>query len=919
MGKIEMIIKRDGRKEKFDLQKVINAITKAWLEVGNASDVKLIRKMASDIQTFVASISDNPTVEDIQDAVELKLADKHAKVAIAYAKYRTRQEIKRKAGWELSDLGKRIYEGKYRDGDESFEQFLDRTSGGNSQIRKRMLRKQFLFGGRILANRGLDKKGLKITLSNCYVLPSPEDNIESIYDTAKYMARTFSYGGGAGTGLNNLRPKDMKVNNSAKTTTGAVSFAGTYSDVGKRIGQNGRRGALMLSLLVSHPDIYDFINLKKDLTETTSANLSVQVLDAFMQAVEDNELWRLHFECKDSEDKMEKFVHAEGIYNLLCKNNWDMAEPGMLFWDTIQKWHLMSEVPGYKFTCTNPCLAGDTLIDTVNGRIPIEDLVGLQPFVYCMGIDGNLAIKQASKVWMTKKNAKVIKVVTAKGDIVCTPEHRIFTTTKGWIEAKDLKQGDKLKGLNRGMRNEKYVQVALTGGKQLSEHRFILEQFEDIDGKIVHHIDGDTTNNVLENLESMSISKHNALSNTGRKIEVIRDEKGRYVKKEFKKKKDSINLGKDGTNWYVQGIIELEELIDVYDMTVPEVHNFVANEIVVHNCGELPLMDWGACLLGSINLATMVKNPFTPEAEFDVETFVDVIHDAVIALNEVVDENIPLHPLQEQRDYARDYRAIGLGIMGLSDMLLQMGMQYGSDRAVNISKTIGFLMINEAVFQSALLAKEHGMFPKCNIEQIMASDFFKSNITPEIQGMVKQYGLYNAQLLAIAPTGSLSTMFDVSGGVEPIFMASYTRKIQSIGDEDEYFKVVVPVVEQFLKANPDLKEDDVKTATNLPFENRIYMQSAWQQFIDNAISSTINLPNHATVDDIKSIYMMAWKYGLKGVTIYRDGCARSGILSNHSKSEEIDNKEHCPDCKGEMIPQNGCKTCIDCGFSHCSV
>ena len=690
MGKIDMITKRDGRTEKFDINKVINAITKAWLEEGNKSDVKMIRKMASDVQTFVASINENPTVEDIQDAVELKLADKYPKVAIAYAKYRTRQEIKRAEGWKLSDLGTRIYEGKYRYNNETFEGFLNRVSNNNSKIRKRILNKQFLFGGRILANRGLDKEGLKVTLSNCYVLPSPEDNIESIYDTAKYMARTFSYGGGVGITLNNLRPKDMKVNNSAKTTTGAVSFAGTYSDVAKRIGQNGRRGAEMLGMIVSHPDIYNFINLKKDLTETTSANLSVQILDDFMKAVEENDMWRLHFECKDNTDTIEKFVHAEGIYNLLCRNNWDMAEPGMLFWDTINKWHLMSAVPNYKFTCTNPC-------------------------------------------------------------------------------------------------------------------------------------------------------------------------------------------------------------------------------------GELPLMDWGACLLGSINLATLVKNPFTPEATFDMETFVDLVHDAVTALNECVDENIPLHPLQEQRDYARDYRAIGLGIMGLSDMLLMMGMQYGSDRAVNISKTIAFLMINEAVFQSALLAKEHGMFPKCNVEQLLESEFIKSNITPEIQEMIKLYGLYNAQLLAIAPTGSLSTMLGVSGGVEPIFMASYTRKIESIGDNDEYFKVITPVVEQFLKANPDMKESDVKTATNLPFENRIFMQSAWQQFVDNAISSTINLPNEATVDDIKSIYMMAWKYGLKGVTVYRDGCSRAGILSNHSKSEEKVVTLICDECGGEMIKSGGCAICMDCGVSPCDV
>lgn len=690
MGKIDMIIKRDGREEQFNLEKIVQAIKKAMIEVEVAPEEKLVRAIASDVQTLVASMHEHPSVDDIQDAVEEKLLDKFPKVAIAFAKYRTKQDIKRKEGWNLSELGKRIYEGKYRHNDETFEGFLTRVSGGNSKIRKRILNKQFLFGGRILANRGLDKEGVKITLSNCYVLPSPEDNLESIYDTAKHMARTFSYGGGVGISLNKLRPKGMKVNNSAQTTTGAVSFAGTYSDVGERIGQNGRRGALMLTMMVNHPDIFDFIKLKKDLTQITSANMSIQISDKFMQAVEDNEMFNLHYECETGEI-VDREVHAENLYNLICKSNWEMAEPGMLFWDTINNWHLMSAVKDYLFTCTNPC-------------------------------------------------------------------------------------------------------------------------------------------------------------------------------------------------------------------------------------GELPLMDWGACLLGSINLASLVKNAFTPEATFDMETFIDVVHDAVIALNEAVDENIPLHPLQQQRDYARDYRAIGLGIMGLADMLLQMGMQYGSDRAVNISKTLGFLMINEAVFQSALLAKEHGMFPKCDIKAIMESEFFKCNITPEVQQMVEQYGLYNSQLLAIAPTGSLSTMLGVSGGIEPIFMASYTRKIESIGDIDEYFKVTTPVVQEYLQAYPTQTEDDVKTAINLPFENRIYMQSAWQQFVDNAISSTLNLPNKATVDDIKSIYMMAWKYGLKGITIYRDGCSRAGILSNHAKSEDDKPKVFaCPECGGELLPSGGCKTCIDCGYSPCAL
>ena len=142
---------------------------------------------------------------------------------------------------EDSQLGIDIWEKKYRYENESFEEWLDRVSGGNQQIRELIKQKKFLFGGRILANRGLDKKGVKVTLSNCYVIAPPEDNLESIFDAAKKLARTFSYGGGCGVDIGKLCPKDAKVNNTAKKSSGAVSFMDLYNMTTGLIGQNGRR------------------------------------------------------------------------------------------------------------------------------------------------------------------------------------------------------------------------------------------------------------------------------------------------------------------------------------------------------------------------------------------------------------------------------------------------------------------------------------------------------------------------------------------------------------------------------------------------------------------------------------------------------------------------------------------------------
>ena len=142
---------------------------------------------------------------------------------------------------EENQLGIDIWERKYRYNDESFDEWLDRVSGGNKAIRNLIEQKKFLFGGRILANRGLNKDGCKVTYSNCYVISPPEDSIESIFECASKLARTFSYGGGCGIDISKLAPCGAKVNNTAKTTSGSVSFMDLYSSITGLIGQNGRR------------------------------------------------------------------------------------------------------------------------------------------------------------------------------------------------------------------------------------------------------------------------------------------------------------------------------------------------------------------------------------------------------------------------------------------------------------------------------------------------------------------------------------------------------------------------------------------------------------------------------------------------------------------------------------------------------
>lgn len=360
---------------------------------------------------------------------------------------------------------------------------------------------------------------------------------------------------------------------------------------------------------------------------------------------------------------------------------------------------------------------------------------------------------------------------------------------------------------------------------------------------------------------------------------------------------------------------------------------------------EEPLPAGGSCLLGSINLSEYVVNPFTDRAYFDFDKFNESVKDVVVYLNEILDEGLPLHPLQEQRDSVRDWRQIGAGVFGLADMLIKMKIRYGSQESLDISDKIGYHMINSAMQQSSLLAKEYGVYPKYKKDKVMASDFFKYNANEETIKLVEQYGLRNSQLTTIPPTGSTSTMVGSSGAIEPLFLFSYTRKTETLNSGgDTYYKVFTPIVKQYMEVNNIKNESDLPeffiNAMTLNWKERVDMQSVWQTRIDASISSTVNLKNDTTVEEVMDLYLYAWEKKNKGLTIYRDGCARGAILSSSPQKqqnkelsiEELqdmidqkvaqklkDNPNVCPMCNGTLIHSGGCSECVDCGYSPCSI
>lgn len=449
----------------------------------------------------------------------------------------------------------------------------------------------------------------------------------------------------------------------------------------------------MISLTCDHPDIEEFIEIKSDLERVTKANISIRITDKFMYAVENNEDFVLSFTREETNDTITKTINARNLFHKICEMNWDYAEPGMLFWDRIENWNLLSEDENFQYAGTNPC-------------------------------------------------------------------------------------------------------------------------------------------------------------------------------------------------------------------------------------AEEPLPAGGSCLLGSLNLAEFV----TEDKEFNFAAFKEAVDIAVKAMNEVLDEGMSLHPLAEQRESVRDWRQIGLGIFGLADMLIKLNIRYGSDESIALCDEIGFSMANQAILTSSNLAKIHGTYPKYNSKAIEESGYLISNTYPRTMNNVIANGLRNSQLLTIAPTGSLSSMIGVSGGIEPIFANFYTRKTESLHGHDEYYKVYTPIVDRYMKehniTDDTMLPDFFVTAQDLNYEDRIDMQAIWQKHIDASISSTVNVPNSFTVEDTENLYMSAWKSGLKGVTIFRDGCKRTGILTTSETKTDENELEHELQ-RGEIIATAdniiGLKRKLEtgCGSLHC--
>lgn len=556
-------------------------------------------------------------------------------------------------------IGIDIWHKKYQYRNETFEEWLDRVSGKNEYIRNLIKEKKFLFGGRILSNRGTETSG---SLCNCYSEGYCPDDYAGIMDAAKDLGLTFKAQGGQGISLSLLRPKGAPIGNDY-VSDGIVPFMKIFNEVTDSTSQGGaRKGALMISLDANHKEAETFITIKSELGLIEKANLSLEVNDDFMEAVEEfynsGKVITLHEHKLYGSHWIDYDVIPINIFKAMVHNCYDWADPACLFVNEFRNHNLME-------------LDDDYNVETSNA------------------------------------------------------------------------------------------------------------------------------------------------------------------------------------------------------------------------CSEQPLPKFGACNLSSFNLSEFVINPYTPYAEFDYSTFELAISFVVDAMNIIIDENIEKHPLDKQKEVAINYRNVGIGVFGYANMLMKLGMTYGSNDALRFTDNLFSKLFELSVLASINIAKKYGSFPKykdCVFDSRIIKEHFSKNEIDEF----KSIGIRNCSLISIAPTGSISTMLGESGGCEPEFAIKYKRKTVSLNNnEDKYYDIYCKSAREYQSLyNTSILPNYFVSSQDVAWKDRVLTQAIMQKHVDTAISSTVNLPNSISEEEIAQLYLFAWKNKLKGITIYRSGCKKEGILTTPSTETE---------------------------------
>lgn len=764
-----------------------------------------------------------------------------------------------------------------------------------------LIKKRLMPGGRILAQAGTRTTNL----NNCFVLGF-EDNRETISKVQHQHFMIQSQGGGTGFNISKLRPRWSWVRGNQARSCGSIGFTSGFSYWSSLIAQGGNRSGANLAMLEDwHPDLLDFIDWKSNhswanqiqqfATITNSDgygiyewqnpyqwqqfNVSVGISDKFMKLLKDNPdtewqlrwdkdpwgIWKFQaygkeWEVTATDEKMatEKvlaqlpffnkpvdFKLIKGPYNLTVKQWWQRIAknahedgcPGILFIDRIRKFH-----NGEYFNpieATNPCVAGDTLIATIDGPKPIKSLVGTEVLVFAW----DPATKQPTLKWMrnihkTRNNAKIIEIGFDSGlKVRCTPDHNFYSPHG----KKRLASAILPKSRTQSVR-------AFAISKHEAEHNSIHYESRNISG----------------------FGRHGWKTDSKLVHQKISDGVQRYYQNHR-----AVSINNDaGTE-------------DVYNGTVDDVHTYIICDpeyrgegegwlsgIVSANCGEQPLPANSVCCLGTTNIYYCM----TEDGKVDAEAFKEAIWAGVAMLNYVTD--VTKLGIKEIDDNVLKERRIGLGCTGWHDALIKAKLKYSSEEGRAFVRKWAKFLRDESYRASIELAKVDGMFPAFDFKGYSQSTFFKT-LPKDIQADIEKYGIRNVTVNTIAPYGTTGTIMGTSTGCEPHFALRYKRNSRVGSFEDGCFDYIKYVEEHGEKDIPEYFE----SSHDISWEDHLKMQAVFSEYIDSSVSKTINLPNTATITDVKKAYELAYELGIKSTTIYRDG-SKTQILETLDTTRE---------------------------------
>jgi len=687
-------------------------------------------------------------------------------------------------------------------------------------------------------------------LAACFVLPVG-DSMSDIFETLKNTALIQKSGGGVGYSFSRIRPRNDVVLSTKGVSSGPISFMTVFNAATDTIKQGGtRRGANMGILRVDHPDILDFITAKDNNEKLTNFNISVGVTEAFMRAVENDEKYEIvNPRTKEVFDR----YNAREVFSMIVEHAWKNGDPGIIFLDRLNKDNPTPHIG--QIESTNPCVTGKTLISTKNGWVKAEELhnriedgedieilFDKRALEYKISKEigeEELGIHESGNIKSWNRGEKeVYRLISYSGfELEATADHKILTT-KGYKELKKLRKEDEI---------------------------LVCEQLEKKSNQEISSINFENSN-LLSEKEGSKKSSVNTCTLEKKELRIFYQSTDRV--------KSIEHIGKKV----------------VFDFNEPISNSFIANGIVVRNCGEQPLLPYEACNLGSINLAHMVKEE-DGIRQIDYRKLGKIVHTAVRFLDDVID--MSEYPIEKIRDMVNGNRKIGLGVMGWADLLVIMGIPYDSEEALELGGKIMSFIQDESKEASKKLAEEKGEFPN-----------FDGSIFDSPEG----YKIRNATTTTIAPTGTLSIIADCSSGIEPLFAISFIKNVMDndkLLEVNKYFKSIAEEEGFYSKELMEriAESGHIKDIEEIPSEyKRIFMtahevspkwhvrsQAAFQKFVDNAVSKTVNFTNSATVQDVEDVYMLSYRLGCKGITIFRDGSRDAQVLEVKGKNKDVEN------------------------------